>query len=129
MTVVITRNVPGRFDGFLKSCMHEIAPGVYVIPKMNKGVRERLWEILVDWGQTLQEDAGIVLFWSNKNAPSGMAFRLLGWPKKDLIEHEGFWLTFGKLTGAQDLDELKKLLDIDNSEAEDLDSGPTIYDF
>lgn len=108
MTVVITRNLPDRFDGFLKSCMHEIAPGVYVIPKMNKGVRDRLWDVMMKWSGEIPPDGGVVLFWQSKKAPSGLAFRLLGWPKKELKEQEGFWLTFSKLTKKIDVEELKK---------------------
>jgi hypothetical protein len=33
MTIAITRNVPDRFNGFINSCMHEIAPGVMLYPK------------------------------------------------------------------------------------------------
>lgn len=32
MTVVVTRDVPDRFRGFLVSVMLEIAPGVYTAP-------------------------------------------------------------------------------------------------
>lgn len=110
MTVVITRRLPGRFDGFLKSCMHEIAPGVYVIPFMNKGVRDRLWEVLLSWAQEIPEDGGLILFWSSKNAPAGLAFRVLGWPKKELKEYEGFWLTHGNITRSHNSEELIKLL-------------------
>ena len=42
MTVVVTRNVPGRYRGFLASCMLEVAPGVYTNPGMTRAVRERV---------------------------------------------------------------------------------------
>ena len=32
MCVIVTRDVPARFRGFLASCMLEIAPGVYTQP-------------------------------------------------------------------------------------------------
>ena len=32
MIVVITRNVPEKFRGFLASCMLEITPAVYAYP-------------------------------------------------------------------------------------------------
>jgi CRISPR-associated endoribonuclease Cas2 subtype I-E len=47
MTVVVTRNVPDRYRGFLASCMLELAPGVYTSPHMNQSVRERVWAA---WG-------------------------------------------------------------------------------
>jgi len=35
--------------------------------------------------------------------------RVLGWPKKELVEYEGLWLTFRELTNAHDAEELEKL--------------------
>ena len=78
MTIAVTRNTPGRFDGFLASCMQEIAPGVYVAPTMKKSVRERVWRVMMDWSELLPEDAGVVLFWRNPDAPSQLSIRLLG---------------------------------------------------
>ena len=43
MCVIVTRDVPSRFRGFLGSCMLEIAPGVYTQPDMSAAVRERAW--------------------------------------------------------------------------------------
>lgn len=111
MTIAVTRNTPGRFDGFLCSCMHEIAPGVYVAPRMKKAVRERVWNVMLEWAELIPEDGGVVLFWRSRNAPSGLGVRLVGWPKKELVEHEGLWLTLRSLTGTHDIDELMKLVD------------------
>jgi len=110
MTIAITRNVPNRFDGFINSCMHEIAPGVYAAPQMKKSVRERLWRVLLDWSELIPNDGGIVLLWNSPTAPSGLGVRVLGWPKKELVEYEGVWLTFRELTQSHDSDELGKLL-------------------
>jgi CRISPR-associated protein Cas2 len=112
MTIAVTRNTPGRFDGYLCSCMQEIAPGVYVAPHMTAGVRERVWQTMMEWSELLDErdeEAGVVLFWDDPDAPSGMGKRLLGWPKKDLTEHEGLWLTMQDLTAEHDVDELQRL--------------------
>lgn len=109
MTVTVTRNLPDRFHGFLKSCMHEVAPGVYVIPKMKESVRERIWRIMLSWNELIPEDGGIIMLWQNKMAPSGMGSRVLGWPKKELIEYEGIWLTYKPLLQQHDINELKKL--------------------
>ena len=38
--------LPDRFDGFLCSCMQEVAPGVYVAPRLKKAVRERVWNVM-----------------------------------------------------------------------------------
>jgi CRISPR-associated protein Cas2 len=91
--------------------MHEIAPGVYVSPRMKKSVRERVWKVMLEWAELVPEDGGIVLFWKTSTAPSGLGVRVLGWPKKELVEHEGTWLTLRSLTAAHDIDELQELIE------------------
>jgi hypothetical protein len=49
LAVIVTRDVADRFRGFLASVMLEVAPGVFISPRMNKGVRERTWSVLADW--------------------------------------------------------------------------------
>jgi CRISPR-associated protein Cas2 len=109
MTIAVTRNVPGRFDGFLCSCMQAIAPGVYAAPRMKKAVRERVWNVMLEWAELVPDDGGVVLFWRSRSAPSGMGVLTLGWPKKELVEHEGLWLTVGALTARHDIDELSEV--------------------
>lgn len=109
MTVAITRNVPGRFRGFLSSCMLELAPGIYLAPRLRKPVRDRVWAVLVDWAAALPADAGVCMFWRSRKAPSGLAIRMIGFPKKELVDHEGVWLSSGNLTSEHELDELEAL--------------------
>ncbi|MFB6262622.1 MAG: type I-E CRISPR-associated endoribonuclease Cas2e [Bradymonadaceae bacterium] len=113
MTVAVTRNAPGRFHGFLASAMIEVAPGVYVAPRLKKSVRKRVWETLLEWDDFLPEDGGVALFWKSRSAPSGLGMRLLGWPKKELLEHEGTWVAKRALTEAHDTDELETLAEVD----------------
>jgi len=72
MTIAVTRNTPGRFRGFLASCMLEIAPGVYVAPRMPRDVRERVWQVLLSWAELIPPDGGVVLLWA-------IAKHLLAW--------------------------------------------------
>jgi CRISPR-associated protein Cas2 len=125
MTIAITRNVPDRFNGFINSCMHEIAPGVYAVPKMKKSVRERLWRVLLGWEELIPEDGGVVLLWRSAKAPSGLGVRTLGWPKKELVEYEGMWLTLRSLLKSHDSDELENLK---NSEEPPFDSDDPLMD-
>ncbi|MFW6189810.1 MAG: type I-E CRISPR-associated endoribonuclease Cas2e [Planctomycetota bacterium] len=111
MTVAVTRNVPGRYAGFLASCMLPVAPGVYVSPHMRKGVRERLWRVMLQWAGLLPGDAGIMLLWRDSEAPSGLSMRTVGWPKKEILDHEGVWLAVEDLTARHDPDELADLAD------------------
>ena len=126
MTIAVTRNTPNRFNGFLCSCMQEIAPGVYAAPRMKKAVRERVWNVMLEWQELLPQDAGVVLFWKSRDAPSGMAVRLLGWPKKDLVEHEGLWLTLRGLTEAHDVEELQDVVEVEEPPMDEDDPIPEL---
>jgi len=109
VTLIITRNTPDRFHGFLASCMLEVAPGVYASPRMGRAVRERVWKVMQDWMGFLQADSGLVLLWSDQDAPSGLGVLLIGWPKKELVDQDGMWLTLGQLTQQHDIEELEAL--------------------
>jgi CRISPR-associated protein Cas2 len=89
--------------------MQPVAPGVYVAPRLKKAVRERVWNVMLEWQELIPQDGGVVLLWKSRDAPSGLGVRLLGFPKKELVEHEGLWLTLRELTGAHDVDELMDL--------------------
>lgn len=91
MTVLVTRNAPYRYRGFLTSCMLEIAPGVYTSPRMTKGVRERVWGVCVEWAGALPADGGVLLTWQDAGQPSGQGIRVLGWAKSDIVDWEGIW--------------------------------------
>jgi CRISPR-associated protein Cas2 len=94
--------------------MLEIAPGVYVEPDMKTSVRDNIWETMLAWDDLMPDDAGVVLFWRHPEAPSGLGMRLLGWPKKELVDHEGVWLAARNLTEQHDTDELDLLADVDH---------------
>lgn len=102
MTVVVTRNAPERYRGFLASCMLEIAPGVYTSPRMNDGVRERVWEVCLGWGGSLPTDGGVLLTWRDAAAPSGQGLRVIGWAKADIVDHDGVWLARTDLVDDRD---------------------------
>lgn len=92
MTVVVTRNTPDRYRGFLASCMLELAPGVYTSPDMSQAVRERVWAVCCEWAGVLPDDGGVLMTWREKKEPSGQAMLVLGWPKKEIVELDGIWL-------------------------------------
>ena len=91
LTIVVTRDVQGRYRGFLGSVMLELAPGLYVSPRMNKGVRERIWEVMTDWHAQLGQGS-ITMLWRDKAAPGHLRTRQLGMPAKDLVECDGLLL-------------------------------------
>jgi CRISPR-associated protein Cas2 len=88
MTVVVTRDVVARFRGVLSSCMLEIAPGVYTAPRMTRGVRERVWQVLTGWFFELG-GGSIVMTWREAESPGGQAVLTLGIAAKELVVHDG----------------------------------------
>lgn len=103
MTVLVTRNVPYRYRGFLSSCMLEVAPGVYTSPRMTKGVRERVWDVCVEWGEALPADGGVLLTWQDAHEPSGQAVRVLGWARSDIVDCDGVWLARKPVSATDDV--------------------------
>jgi CRISPR-associated protein Cas2 len=92
MTVVVTRNLPDRFRGFLASCMLELAPGVFTSPQMTTAVRDRVWAVCCEWAEEIPDDGGVLMTWQDRQSPSGQAVLILGWPRKELTELNGVWL-------------------------------------
>ena len=88
LCVIVTRDVEMRYRGFIGSVMLEIAPGVYVGPRLSKAVRERVWDVLSDWHATLR-NGSVVMTWRDTSAPGGVRVLTLGEAPKELIEHEG----------------------------------------
>lgn len=87
-TMVVTRDVPDRYRGFLASCMLEIAPGVYVAPRMTPAVRDRVWHVCEEWSGSLGQ-GGVVMSWVEKDLPGGLAIRTIGSPPRELCEVDG----------------------------------------
>jgi len=97
MTIVVTRNLPGRFRGFLASAMCEIAPGVYTAPRMTSGVRERVWRVLESWYEP-EAERSVLMTWPDPALPGGQEVRTLGLPRQELCDHYGVYLARRDLT-------------------------------
>ncbi len=100
MTVLVTRNASGRVRGFLASCACELAPGVYTAPRMSDAVRDRVWDVLVDW-TSHDADCSVVMTWPDRSQPSGQSVRLLGVPACDLVVVDGVVLVRRDLPGPE----------------------------
>jgi CRISPR-associated protein Cas2 len=89
--MIVIRDVSDRVHGFLSSVMLEVAPNVFVSPRMNQGVRDRVWTVMSDW--YLDEPQGsLVMVWRDLNAVGGVGINHLGAPPRDLVEADGMWL-------------------------------------
>lgn len=91
LTIVVTRDVENRYRGFLTSIMLEIAPGVYVSPRLTAAVRERIWAVVSDWWSALGRGA-VVMVWQDRSAPGGLQIRTLGEPPKTIVDADGVLL-------------------------------------
>lgn len=92
LVVIVTRDVADRFRGFLASTMLEIAPAVYISPRMNAGVRLRIWDVLSNWHDA-EPRGSIVMVWRDLNETGSVGIENLGSPPRELIEMDGMWLT------------------------------------
>ena len=106
MTIVVTRNVSGRFRGFLASAMCEVAPGVYTAPRMTAAVRDRVWGVLASWYQPDDPERSILMTWPDASLPGGQEIRALGVPRQELHNHYGVYLARRPLN-----DQIRKRLD------------------
>lgn len=100
LCVVVTRDVDGRYRGFLGSCMLELAPGVYAHPRMSTGVRDRIWTVLADWHGRLGRGS-VVMTWADTASAGALGLKVLGEPPKEIETHEGVLLARRALTPAQ----------------------------
>ena len=92
LVVIVARDVADKFHGFLASAMLEVAPNVFVAPRMNSAVRERTWGIVEDWHR--QEPKGsLVMVWRDLNEVGGIGLAHIGTPSRELVEMDGMWLT------------------------------------
>jgi len=92
LVVIVTRDVADRFRGFLASTMLEVAPAVYISPRMNGGIRSRIWNVLSEW-HGAEPRGSIVMVWRDVNETGGVGIANLGSPPRELVEMDGLWLT------------------------------------
>ncbi|MBC7165495.1 MAG: type I-E CRISPR-associated endoribonuclease Cas2 [Roseovarius sp.] len=91
LTVIVTRDVEARYRGFLTSVMLEVSAGVYVAPDMSAGVRERVWNVLANWWDTLRRGS-LVMVWRDKAATGHLRIETLGEPPKKIVDADGILL-------------------------------------
>ena len=91
MCVIVTRDVPTRFRGFLASCMLELAPGVYTQPDMTMAVRKRVWRVLDEWW-SYYGHGSVVMTWTAPQTAERQGVLTLGEPPKDLVQYDGLYV-------------------------------------
>lgn len=92
LTLIVTRDVEPRYRGFLRSVMIEITACIYVSPQLNRDARDRVWDVLTHWHETLHRGS-IIMIWRDKGASGNIGFRVLGDMPKQFCDADGFLLT------------------------------------
>jgi CRISPR-associated protein Cas2 len=92
LVMIVTRDVADRFHGFLASVMLEVAPNIFIMPRMAKGVRERTWDVIAGW-HAFEPRGSVVMVWRDLNESGGIGLAHLGTPPRELVEMDGMWLT------------------------------------
>lgn len=91
LVTIVIRDMANRHHGFLSSVMLEVAPNVFISPRMNPGVRERVWGVLSDW-HSQEPQGSAVMVWRDTNATGGVGIASLGSPPRELIEIDDMWV-------------------------------------
>lgn len=91
LTMIVTCDVEMRYRGFLTSVMLDIAPGVYVAPDMSAGVRERVWNLMIEWWSNLG-NGSLVLVWRDTKSVGSLGIETLGEPAKEIVDADGVLL-------------------------------------
>jgi CRISPR-associated protein Cas2 len=94
ITVAITNNAPSKYRGYLSSCFLEILPTVYVSSKISKRTRIKIQETLKEWYTADGiNQFDICLIWSDAKETGGIGVFNLGYPKSEIIEFYGIYLS------------------------------------
>jgi len=91
LTIIVTNDVESRYRGFLTSVMLEVSAGVYVAPDMSSAVRDRVWDVVSGWWETLRRGS-LVMVWRDKAAIGHLQIETLGEPPKKIVDADGVLL-------------------------------------
>lgn len=91
MLIIVATDTLDRVHGFLRSCMINPHPGVYVSVILDAGSRARIWKILTEWWES-EPRGTILMMYRDKKKPMGLAFFSLGAPRRTLVEMEGIYM-------------------------------------
>ena len=85
MLVLVLERAPPKVYGFCSSWALQVATGVYVANLPAKQ-REEIWEQVVEWSNA---ETRAVMLWSSPANEQGIEYRLLGEPRRRVIDYEG----------------------------------------
>lgn len=85
MLVLVLECAPDKLVGYCSSWALQVATGVYVA-NLPKRTRESIWEKILDWSEL---ETRAVMVWDSPNTEQGLETRVLGTPRRKIVEREG----------------------------------------
>jgi CRISPR-associated protein Cas2 len=89
MLVLVLESAPPKVIGYCSSWALQVATGVYVANLPAKQ-REEIWKQLVAWSYS---DTRAVMIWSSSRNEQGIEYRMLGEPRRKIVEREGLLIS------------------------------------
>jgi len=89
MLVLTLECAPPKLVGYCSSWALQIATGVYVA-NLPAAQREEIWETIIKWADP---DTRVVMVWSSPRTEQGIDFRILGSPRRRVVEREGLLIS------------------------------------
>ncbi len=99
MLVLVLECAPPRVVGYCSSWALQVATGVYVA-NLPKGEREEIWRVITLWSEN---DTRAVMVWSSPNSEQGLAYAVLGAPRRAVVDREGLLISTWLRRPHQDL--------------------------
>lgn len=85
MLVLVVERAPPKIVGYCSSWALQIATGVYVA-NLPARTREEIWCQLLDWSEP---ETRIVMVWPTPDTEQGIAYRMIGEPRRTVTNREG----------------------------------------
>lgn len=99
MLVLKIESAPNRILGYCSSWALQVATGVYVA-NLPKREREQIWSYIE---RSADLDTKAVMVWASPVNEQGLECRVLGYPRRTVVDREGLlistWLPRGEIGG------------------------------
>ena len=99
MLVLVLERAPPKIVGYCSSWALQVATGVYVA-NLPKRQRDEIWEQLTAWATP---DTRAVMVWATSTTEQGLAYQLIGSPRRTITEREGLLISTWLPRPADDL--------------------------
>jgi CRISPR-associated protein Cas2 len=89
MLLLVLECAPPKLYGYCSSWALQVATGVYAANLPAK-TREEIWEQVIRWSSI---ETRAVMLWSSNANEQGLEYRMIGEPRRKVIEREGLLIS------------------------------------